>query len=165
MNINVVRKYLSYYKVILLVCSAVLILAGCGNVKDIRPTSFHVESVAPKGLYAAEIDFKLGIHNPSLQVTLSDIFAEVTVYGKVIGNVSVAPFVMEAKSDKIYDMKALVALNKGSSILNLIPLLKDPEALKNSFVNVRVKASLKGGLSKELKWDGLPVEKLMKLAQ
>ena len=32
-------------------------------------------------------------------------------------------------------------------------------------MNVRFKAALKGGLAKELKWEGIPVEKLMKLVE
>jgi hypothetical protein len=96
---------------------------------------------------------------------LSDIFAEVMLDGKVVGNVSLAPFVMEAKSDNVYDMNALVALNKGFSIINLLPMMKDPESLKNAYVNVKVKATLKSGLSKNLEWKEIPVEKLLKLAE
>jgi hypothetical protein len=43
--------------------------------------------------------------------------------------------------------------------------MKDPAALKNAHVNVRVRATLKNGLSKELRWDAIPVAELMKLAQ
>lgn len=164
MHINVLKNLFSY-RVLLLICAAVVTFAGCSKISEIRPTSFNVVSVSPKGLYSADVQFKLGVHNPAFQISLSDIFAEVTLYGKVIGNVSVAPFVMEAKSDATYDMNALVALNKGYSILNLIPVMRDPEALKNAYMNVRVKATLKGGLSKELKWDEIPVEKLIKLAE
>ena len=146
---------------ILSVCAALIMLSGCGKIQDIRPTSFELESISPKGLSAAEMNFRIGIHNPVMQISLS----EVVVSGKVIGNVSVSPFILEAKSDKEYDMKALLALSKGSSILNLIPLLKDPEAQKSAVMNVRFKAALKGGLAKELKWEGIPVEKLMKLVE
>ena len=146
-------------------CTAVLTLASCGKIKEIRPTSWEIVSISPKGMYSVNVDFKLGIYNPSMQIGLSDIFAEVVVNGKVIGNVSVAPFILEAKSEKVYDMNALLALNKGYSILNLLPLMKDPESLKKAYVNVRVRATLKSGLSKELRWDEMPVEKLMKLAQ
>ena len=100
-----------------------------------------------------------------MQIALSDIFAEIVLDGKVVGNLSVAPFVMEAKSDKKYDMNALVALNKGFSIINLLPMMKDPESLKNAYVNVKVKATLKNGLSKNLEWKEIPVEKLLKLAE
>jgi hypothetical protein len=100
-----------------------------------------------------------------MQIALSDIFAEVMLDGKVVGNLSLAPFVMEAKSDNIYDMNALVALNKGFSIINLLPMLKDPEALKNAYINVKVKATLKSGLSKNLEWNEIPVEELLKLAE
>lgn len=153
------------YRLLLLVCTAILSLASCGKISEIRPTSFELESIAPKGLYSVAADFKLGIHNPAMQIALSDIFAEVMLDGKVVGNLSLAPFVMEAKSDNIYDMNALVALNKGFSIINLLPMLKDPEALKNAYINVKVKATLKSGLSKNLEWNEIPVEELLKLAE
>jgi hypothetical protein len=43
--------------------------------------------------------------------------------------------------------------------------LKDPEALKNAYINVKVKATLKSGLSKNLEWNEIPVEELLKLAE
>lgn len=153
------------YRLLLLVCTAILSLSSCGKISEIRPTSFELGSIAPKGLYSVGVDFKLGIHNPAMQIALSDIFAEVMLDGKVVGNLSLAPFVMEAKSDNIYDMNALVALNKGFSIINLLPMLKDPEALKNAYINVKVKATLKSGLSKNLEWNEIPVEELLKLAE
>lgn len=164
MYINVSVKSFSY-RLLLLVCTAILSLSSCGRISEIRPTSFELGSIAPKGLYSVGADFKLGIHNPAMQIALSDIFAEVMLDGKVVGNLSLAPFVMEAKSDNIYDMNALVALNKGFSIINLLPMLKDPEALKNAYINVKVKATLKSGLSKNLEWNEIPVEELLKLAE
>lgn len=153
------------YRLLLLVCVVIMSLVSCNKIREIRPTSFELVSVSPKGFYSADVDFRLGIHNPALQIGFSDIFAEVVLNGKVIGNVSVAPFVMEAKSDKVYDMNALLALNKGTSVLNLIPLLKNPDAMKNAHINLRVRATLKNGISKELVWNEVPVEKLIKLVE
>lgn len=153
------------YRLLLLVCVAIMSLVSCNKIREIRPTSFELVSVSPKGFYSADVDFRLGIHNPALQIGFSDIFAEVVLNGKVIGNVSVAPFVMEAKSDNVYDMNALLALNKGTSVLNLIPLLKSPDAMKNAHINLRVRATLKNGISKELVWNEVPVEKLIKLVE
>ena len=99
----VLRKIISS-ALILSVCVVLTVLSGCGKIQDIRPTSFKLESISPKGLSAAEMNFRIGIHNPVMQISLSDIFAEVVVSGKVIGNVSVSPFVLEAKSDKEYDI-------------------------------------------------------------
>ena len=164
MYIKVLVKRISY-RLLLLVCVAIMSLVSCNKIREIRPTSFELVSVSPKGFYSADVDFKLGIHNPALQIGFSDIFAEVVLNGKVIGNVSVAPFVMEAKSDNVYDMNALLALNKGTSVLNLIPLLKSPDAMKNAHINLRVRATLKNGISKELVWNEVPVEKLIKLVE
>lgn len=164
MYIKVLVKRISY-RLLLLVCVAIMSLVSCNKIREIRPTSFELVSVSPKGFYSADVDFRLGIHNPALQIGFSDIFAEVVLNGKVIGNVSVAPFVMEAKSDKVYDMNALLALNKGTSVLNLIPLLKNPDAMKNAHINLRVRATLKNGISKELVWNEVPVEKLIKLVE
>lgn len=164
MYIKVLVKGISY-RLLLLVCVAIMSLVSCNKIREIRPTSFELVSVSPKGFYSADVDFRLGIHNPALQIGFSDIFAEVVLNGKVIGNVSVAPFVMEAKSDKVYDINALLALNKGTSVLNLIPLLKSPDAMKNAHINLRVRATLKNGISKELVWNEVPVEKLIKLVE
>lgn len=164
MYIKVLVKRISY-RLLLLVCVAIMSLVSCNKIREIRPTSFELVSVSPKGFYSADVDFRLGIHNPALQIGFSDIFAEVVLNGKVIGNVSVAPFVMEAKSDKVYDINALLALNKGTSVLNLIPLLKNPDAMKNAHINLRVRATLKNGISKELVWNEVPVEKLIKLVE
>ena len=164
MYTNVLGKRISY-RLLLLICTVILSCTSCKKIYEIRPTSFEFVSLNPQGLSSADVDFKVGIDNPTLQVRLSDIFVEVILNGKIIGDVTVAPFVMEARTEKVYDMSALVALRKGSSIFNLLPLLKGAKAVKDINLNIRVKATLKGGLSKTFVWEEVPMEELIKLAE
>lgn len=98
-----------------------------------------------------------------MQIGLSEISAEVLMSGKIIGKVSVSPFVMEARSNKVYEMKALAEL--GTTIFNFIPIFTDAQAQKNVTVNLVARAKLKSGLSKKLEFKGVPLEQLMKLAE
>ena len=80
MYIKVLVKRISY-RLLLLVCVAIMSLVSCNKIREIRPTSFELVSVSPKGFYSADVDFRLGIHNPALQIGFSDIFAEVVLNG------------------------------------------------------------------------------------
>lgn len=161
--LQITMKRTSLYRLLFFVCTCILLLTGCGKLKQIRPTTFEIVSFQPQGLARVEVDFRLGIDNPAMQIGLSEISAEVMMSGKIIGKVSLSPFIMEAKSNKVYDMTALVEL--GTTIFNFLPILKDAEVQKKVTVNLAARATLKSGLSKKIELKDVPMEQIMKLTE
>ena len=141
----------------------VLILGSCAKVKQVGVTSLELDSVTPRGLRALTLTMSVGVHNPVNEITLSEISGEAVVSGKVIGNVAMAPVVLTARKDSTYKVKADVTLAEGVSVLEVLALAKNKSAIENGTANVYAKAKLKGGPSKKIKMEDVPLKKLKEL--
>ena len=141
----------------------VLVLGSCAKVKQVGVTSFELDSITPKGLRALTVKMSVGVHNPANEITLSEISGEAVVSGKVIGNVAVAPVVLTARKDSSYTVKADLTLAEGVSVFEVLALAKDKSAIENGTANVYAKAKLKGGPSKKIKMEDVPLKKLKEL--
>lgn len=141
----------------------VLILGSCAKVKQVGVTSFELDSITPKGLRALTVKMSVGVHNPANEITLSEISGEAVVSGKVIGNVAMAPVVLTARKDSTYKVKADVTLAEGVSVLEVLALAKNKSAIENGTANIYAKAKLKGGPSKKIKMEDVPLKKLKEL--
>ena len=139
----------------------VLLLGSCVKVKQVGVTSFELDSVTPRGLRALTLTMSVGVHNPAKEITLSEISGEAVVSGKVIGNVAVAPVVLTARKDSSYTVKADLTLAEGVSVFEVLALAKDKSAIENGTANVYAKAKLKGGPSKKIKMEDVPLKKLL----
>lgn len=141
----------------------VLVLGSCAKVKQVGVTSFELDSITPKGLRALTVKMSVGVHNPANEITLSEISGEAVVSGKVIGNVAMAPVVLTARKDSTYKVKADVTLAEGVSVLEVLALAKNKSAIENGTANIYAKAKLKGGPSKKIKMEDVPLKKLKEL--
>lgn len=141
----------------------VLILGSCAKVKQVGVTSLELDSITPKGLRALTVKMSVGVHNPANEITLSEISGEAVVSGKVIGNVAMAPVVLTARKDSTYKVNADVTLAEGVSVLEVLALAKNKSAIENGTANIYAKAKLKGGPSKKIKMEDVPLKKLKEL--
>lgn len=139
----------------------VLLLGSCAKVKQVGVTSLELDSVTPRGLRALTLTMSVGVHNPVNEITLSEISGEAVVSGKVIGNVAVDPVVLTARKDTSYTVKADLTLAEGVSVFEVLALAKDRSAIENGTANVYAKAKLKGGPSKKIKMEDVPLKKLL----
>lgn len=138
----------------------VLLLGSCAKVKQVGVTSLELDSVTPRGLRALTLTMSVGVHNPVNEITLSEISGEAVLSGKVIGNVAVDPVVLTARKDTSYTVKADLTLAEGVSVFEVLALAKDRSAIENGTANVYAKAKLKGGPSKKIKMEDVPLKKL-----
>ena len=143
-----------------LLCAAVLCLSGCGNVKDIKVTSVNVENISLNGFRGANVDLAVGVHNPAFQVELSEIEGCLKLSGKVLGRMAMAPFILHARSTEIYHLETAVSIEHGVTLRELVALT-DMETLNMCTVDVSVRATLKGGVSKVLRFNDIPMTKLL----
>ena len=151
--------------VIILLGAAMLTLTGCSKYKEIRPTSFKLESVSPKGLRSIDVEMSVGISNPAGQLTISDFSGEVEHSGKVLGKLTLAPLNLMPRVDTVYRVSGRVDLSNELSIIQALSYVRKPQQLKEATVDLKAKAKLKCGLSKNLQYEDIPVEKLLKLLE
>ena len=145
---------------LVLLCAAVMCLTGCGDVRDIKVTSVNIESISLNGFRGANVDLAVGIDNPAFQVGLSEIEGSLKLSGKVLGRMAMDPFVLQARSAEVYHLKTSVNIEQGVTLAELLALT-DAETLNKCMVDVSVRATLKGGISKRLKFNDIPLTNLL----
>jgi len=146
--------------IVLALVLAVICLSGCAKFKQIRPVSAKIEHISPSGLRSVTVTAMVEIDNPASQITLSDIEGVVSHSGKIIGRVGVDPFILKAKTLGEYHLRAVITLEEGTSILDVMSMARKG-TIYDSVVDIYFKASLKGGLSKKMAFEGMPLGTLM----
>ena len=149
--------------IILLSAVMLLGLTSCGNFKEIKVNSVKVENVSPNGLRGVSLGLAIEVDNPAAQVKLSDMEATVEYNGKVLGKVTVDPFTMEGRSVETYHLKANVTLDKDVTLYDMMMVL-DKKFMDKCLIDVTAKGRLKGGLSKTITKNDIPLKKLVKYA-
>lgn len=139
-------------------------LCGCAKFKQIRPVSAELEAFTPRGFRAVEAVIALEMDNPASQISLSEIEGVISRSGKVFGRVAVDPFIMNARSVETYHLNAVLTLDEGVSLFELMSLLKS-NVLEEFTVDFHAKASLKSGASKKVAFEGLPLKELYELVK
>ena len=129
-------------------------------MKQISVTSVEVEAISSKGLKGINVFVAVGIDNPSIQISLEDIHGAVKHSGKVLGRVTMDPFVVQAKSAEIYHLRAFVTLGEDATLKDLI-MLTDMEKLKGCTVDVSATPRIKGGLGAPITIKDIPFEKFL----
>ncbi len=147
--------------------AAVFCLSSCGGIRkleDLKVTSASITSISPSGLKSASINLEVGVDNPGTQVTLSEISCNLERFGKVLGMVAVDPFTIEAKTEKTYSLKADVTLGQGMNLLDMAQFL-DKNAINEMTADIKARVQLKGGASKNLVFNDIPLKKLIETAK
>lgn len=135
-------------------------LTGCGRVKDITVTSVKLESIAPQGLKGVNVYLAVGIDNPAFQIGLEDIHGALKHSGKVLGRVTMDPFIIQARSAEMYHVKAFVTLGEDARLRDLL-MLTDINRLYECTVDVSATPRLKSGLGAPITIKDIPLKKLL----
>lgn len=154
-----IRRYAA-----IILAVAMLGLCGCSRYKQIRPVSAQLESIMPSGLRSVAAVVAIVVDNPAGQVALSEIEGVLSRSGKVFGRVAVDPFILEARSLETYSLKAVLTLDGDVTLIDVMSLLKG-NAFEDFTVDLHAKASLKGGASKRLAFEDLPLKELYELVR
>ena len=155
-------KVTRYATIILAI--VLLSLCGCSKFKQIRPVSAKVEGIEMQGLRSAVLNLVIEVDNPAPQVSLSEIEGVINRSGKVFGGVAVDPFILKARSLEKYHLRAVLTLDGGVSLLDMMGLLKG-NAVEDITVDVYAKAKLKGGASKRFAYENVPLKELYDLTR
>ena len=161
MKINVLKRY------VILLLLGMMSLSGCvglRKIQDMEVNGFKVESVSPRGFKGVVLKASLELDNPAMEISLSDIVGTLEHSGKVLGNVTVNPLVLHAKSVETYSITADMTLGDGASLLDLGKLL-DKKTLEECTVDLQAVVKIGKKAPKPLKFEDIPVKKLMDLVK
>ena len=146
---------------LLSVLASVLVFGGCAKYEQIEVTSVGVQTVTADGLRGLRAELLVGIDNPAGKVAVSEIEAEIFHSGKVLGRVSLAPFILDARTDKTYNLTTRMVLDENISLFDVMKLAKG-NALAECTVNFSAKVKI-SGVSKKIRKTDMPVDNFLKL--
>ena len=139
----------------------VVLSAACSNkFKEIDVTSCEVASLTPKGFRSVDAVLLVGVHNPTVSFTLSDVTGNVRKDDLVIATFTGGPVTIEKKSDKEYELPCTLMLEEGLSLFKLLSLLKTMD-FSGYVVDIAGVVSLSNGLKKNLEYKDIPIDSLM----
>lgn len=140
-----------------------LVLAGCApkGIRDIAVTSARVVSIVPDGLTSASAELEVGVHNPSVSVTLSDLTGLAKFKGEPLLDLSADPVVIAARTDSLYRLPVRCRLSGGMSLLRLLRTLEGPLNADDLTLSVRGRAALRGGIGKDIELEDIPLGALL----
>ena len=98
-------------------CVMLTMLTGCNKYKDIEITGGKIESISMTGLRSVNLGLAVGIDNPRGKIEIRHADGVVMHFGKVIGRVTLDPFVVEKKSAGDYHLKAVFALDENTDLV------------------------------------------------
>ncbi len=148
------------------VAITVACLSSCGGIKkleDLKITSANLTSFSPEGMKGLGFTFKVGVDNPGAEVSLSNISGEIKHFGKVLGKVAVDPFTLKARSTEDYYLNAGLKFDEKLTLQDMGKFM-DRKALEELTVDIHATAKLKGGISRDLVFNDIPLKKLIENA-
>lgn len=137
------------------------VLAGCSKYKEIKITGGKIDSVSMTGMRSVNLGLTVGIDNPAGKLDVREADGTLTYFGKVIGKVTLNPFIVNQKTVGDHRITANVALDEGVGIRQLMELM-DVNKLYECMVEVHVKGFVAGvPVQKTIK--EIPLKKLLEL--
>lgn len=150
---------------IIVIVSAIFLLFaanGCNykKLKEIRATSWSLESVSLRGLRSLQANLALELENPSMKVTLKDIKGVIYYEGEPFINYSMDPLTLAAKTTQTYHCTCILELDQSKSLMDVLATLPGLDTEKMT-TDISAKAKVKG-ISKSFAFKNVPVKRFMK---
>ena len=146
---------------VLLVAAMLVSVTSCNKFKEIKVNDAKVTKLSPYGLRGLDVALAVEIDNPAPLVKLSDMEATVKYCGKVLGKVTLDPFTMNARSVETYNLKAKMQLDEKVTLYDMLMVL-DKNFTENCVLDITAKGKLRGGVSKTITQNDVPLKKLIK---
>lgn len=145
---------------ILALCALMFSSTGCAGVKDIKVTSCVVKSISLSGLKAVTGVLALGIENPIMGFTISDLSGVINKNGEEFATFEAGKLPVSRKSSKVYPLSCSGAISKNVGLMELMRLAGSKD-FSDMTVDMSVKIKLKCGIGKTLHFKDLKVTDLM----
>lgn len=141
---------------------AAMLAGSCGirKYKDIKITSFAVESFTPTGLKSLDAVVEVGVDNPAPAFNIMNLEAEIYRDSVHLAHLSAENVAVEGRCDRLYKIPVSGQVDPAVTLLNLMLLAKDFRSEEYS-VSIKAKAMI-AGIGKDLAFDDIPLERLLK---
>lgn len=159
---KIIRKFL-----ILMLSATLLSMTGCMNIKklpEVKIVNAKLENISPVSLREYIVTGSLTVYNPAVEVSLSEISGTLKHSGKIIGNIAVDPFTLNARSEQTCRLRAEAGIADGVGILELTKYA-DKAVLKECVVDVKADVQIRKGKVRTIALNDIPLNKLLELVK
>ena len=146
----------------LIAAVALAALPACGSlakVKDIRITSCGVESYSMKGLRSINAVLALGIDNPAMDFTVTELNGILKYNGEDFAFYTGDTLQVEGKCSKVYDLPCSATLKEGIGLLQAMQIA-GKGSLDGFTTDIDAKVKIKKGPRKTIRFKDLDLQKL-----
>lgn len=154
------RKLLKGILSALALLATVLSADSC-KIRQIRVDSYKIESVVPAGLKCVNAVVGVVIDNPSIYFMVSDIDVKLYRNGMLLGTVLADPLVVNGKSFENHHIVASVNLAPDVNVFQILGYVAKFDA-SEYVLDIKARASIKGGGCVRINKRGVPLEELLK---
>ena len=141
-----------------IVCVALAVLTGCNKNRQIEITGGNIESVSMSGMRTVNLGMMVSINNPYGKLEIREADGVLMHFGKVIGKMTLDPFVVNKKTEEEYHVKANFTLEETMGLRQIMQFV-NVNVLNECTVDFHVKARL-GGIQVQKKYKNISMKEL-----
>lgn len=141
-----------------IVCVALAVLTGCNKNRQIEITGGNIESVSMSGMRTVNLGMMVSINNPYGKLEIREADGVLMHFGKVIGKMTLDPFVVNKKTEEEYHVKANFTLEETMGLRQIMQFV-NVNVLNECTVDFHVKARL-GGMQIQKKYKNISMKEL-----
>lgn len=132
---------------VLLLAVLGLALSSCGvsKLKDLSVSSFGVKYLAPTSNRSLSAVLLIGLDNPSISFTVSDVEGTVRYFDREILQFTAGELPVQERSDQVYELPCTATLSEGVSLLDLL-VIASKKSMDGMTADVNLDARLKNGM-------------------
>lgn len=140
--------------------AAVFSMSGCVDYKNLKITSFSIDSLSPQGFRSVFGTASVGIDNPSLAFSVYDISGIVKKSGTEFGTFSVNPVTVPEKSSSVCKVSGTMSLSPSVSILEVLSVAASMK-VDDFTVSVSCTVKPRGGIAKKVNLEDVPAKAIL----
>lgn len=145
---------------ILAIIATLCLFCGCGRIHDFKVTSCSVASLTPSGLKGVKAVLKIGILNPLMNLTVSDVQGVINNNGLEFATFTAGKLPIARKCEKVYPLTCSGAISKDVTLTDLLKLATTRN-FDGMTMDISLKLKLKCGIKKTLKFKNISITELM----
>ncbi len=134
-------------------------MSGCHKYEQIQILYGKVESLNMSGLRSVDVTMDVGLDNPAGKIIIEDAYGTLKHFGKVIGNVTLAPVSLAARTSASYKLEARVELAKTMSLMEIMRFA-DIRRLDECTLDVSLRGKA-SGIRMKREYKDIPLKKLL----
>lgn len=143
------------------IVAVIFMTCACGNIRNIHVTSCNVARISPNGLRSVDALLRVGVHNPAMTFTVSDVLGYIHNQDGVVANFTGGPVTVLRKTDAIYELPCSLTLDGKISLFEVLSVIKTMD-ISAYYVDITANVTTAGGITKVYRYRDIPLRDIVR---